>query len=61
MRIRTLFVSTLLAACAVLGGAGMAAADDDGPQELTPREQAGLEAATSIVDALLGGGVPITR
>ncbi|MFD7295269.1 hypothetical protein ACFV9W_18465 [Streptomyces sp. NPDC059897] len=60
MRIRTLFVSTLLAACAVLGGAGMAAADD-GPQELTPREQAGLEAATSIVDALLGGGVPIAR
>ncbi|MGW2342565.1 hypothetical protein [Streptomyces sp. NPDC001661] len=60
MRIRTLFVSTLLATCAVLGGAGLAAADDD-PQELTPREQAGLEAATSIVDTLLGGGVPLTR
>ncbi|MFZ3554214.1 MULTISPECIES: hypothetical protein [unclassified Streptomyces] len=60
MRIRTLFVSTLLATCAVLGSAGMAAADD-GPQELTPREQAGLQAATSIVDALLGGGAPLAR
>ncbi|MFJ9174883.1 hypothetical protein [Streptomyces sp. NPDC102360] len=57
MRIRTLFVSTLLAACTVLGTAGLAGADD-GPQELTPREQAGLEAATSIVQALFGTGAP---
>ncbi|MET8472782.1 hypothetical protein ABZY90_26395 [Streptomyces sp. NPDC006422] len=60
MRIRTLCASIVLAAGVVAGSTGMAAADDD-PQHLTPREQAGLDAATQIVNTLLGGGVPLAR
>ncbi|MGW8378228.1 hypothetical protein [Streptomyces sp. ODS28] len=55
MRIRTVAATVLLAIGAALATATTASASDD-PQNLTPREQAGLEAATTVVSSLLGGG-----
>ncbi|MEU5839404.1 hypothetical protein ABZ820_37885 [Streptomyces diacarni] len=49
----TLFAATVLAA----GSAAAADAPQDQPDELTPREQATLQVAGTVLDELLGGVV----
>ncbi|MFJ9414024.1 hypothetical protein ACIRPT_07630 [Streptomyces sp. NPDC101227] len=57
MRIRTLLATALLASSAVLGAAGMAAADDEGSRGSTPGS-GGSPMSDNMWGSANGGGMP---
>ncbi|POX38106.1 hypothetical protein C3486_24925 [Streptomyces sp. Ru73] len=56
MRRLTVMLTALFAAGLLATGSAAAADPGDGPDQLTPREQAGLEFAGEVLGGLFGGG-----